>query len=228
MGWNGWDGLAYASSNATLTININSINDAPAGIDTGISLSNAAQYTFSTGIFGYTDTGDTPANAFSFVKITTLPSSGNLQLNGSNITTGQAITIADIVSGLLKFVPPSNAYGSPYTTFTFQVQDNGGTSNGGVDTDPTPNTITINALDIFPPSAPTLSCTNFAHNTRTAYSGTTTCSINDTALPSPRTAVAYSLNAGTTWINNTGALSFTYTPSNGTTYIIMRISDAGG
>lgn len=29
LGWNGWDGLAYASSNATLTININSINDAP-------------------------------------------------------------------------------------------------------------------------------------------------------------------------------------------------------
>lgn len=192
------------------------------------ALFRSAQYTFSTGIFGYTDTGDTPANAFSFVKITTLPSSGNLQLNGTNVTTGQAITIADIVSGLFKFVPPSNAYGSPYTTFTFQVQDNGGTSNGGVDTDPTPNTITINALDIFPPSAPTLSCTNFVHNTRTMYTGTTTCTITDTATPSPRTAVAYTINNGTTWTDNTGALSFTFTPNGQASNIIMRISDAGG
>ena len=173
--------MAYAASNATLTLTINPVNDAPAGTDTGISLSNAAQYTFSTGTFGYSDTGDTPANAFSFVKLTTLPASGTLQLNGSNVATGQAITVADIISGSLKYVPPYNAYGSPYTTFTFQVQDNGGTSNSGVDTDPTPNTITINALDTLPPSAPTLTCTNFANNTRTMYTGTTTCTITDTA-----------------------------------------------
>ena len=35
-----------------------------------------------------------------------------------------------------------------YATFTFQVQDNGGTANGGVDLDQTPNTITVNVTAV--------------------------------------------------------------------------------
>ena len=44
----------------------------------------------------------------------------------------------------LVFTPAFNANGSPYTSFTFQVQDDGGTLNGGVDLDPSANRITIN------------------------------------------------------------------------------------
>jgi VCBS repeat-containing protein len=42
------------------------------------------------------------------------------------------------------FTPAPNANGAAYASFTFQVQDDGGTANGGVDLDPTPNTITVN------------------------------------------------------------------------------------
>ena len=44
---------------------------------------------------------------------------------------------------MLTFQPDPNGFGAPYASFTFQVQDNGGTANGGVDLDQTPNTITI-------------------------------------------------------------------------------------
>jgi alpha-tubulin suppressor-like RCC1 family protein len=48
----------------------------------------------------------------------------------------------------LTFTPAPNAYGNPYAHFTFQVQDNGGTANGGTDIDPTPDTLTINVTPV--------------------------------------------------------------------------------
>ena len=77
---------------------------------------------------------------------------------------------------MLVFTPlAGNANGAGYASFTFQVQDDGGTAAGGVDLDPTPNTLslTINvtsvndapsgqnrtsrALDADPPSPPPIS-----------------------------------------------------------------------
>ena len=46
------------------------------------------------------------------------------------------------------FVPAANASGAGYASFTFQVRDNGGTANGGVDLDQSPNTITINVTAV--------------------------------------------------------------------------------
>ena len=45
-------------------------------------------------------------------------------------------------------MPAANANGTPYTTFTFQVQDDGGTANGGVDLDQSPNTMTVNVTSV--------------------------------------------------------------------------------
>src|ERR1043166_3334299 len=44
--------------------------------------------------------------------------------------------------------PATNANGTPYASFTFQVQDNGGTANGGVNLDPSPRTFTINVTSV--------------------------------------------------------------------------------
>ena len=52
--------------------------------------------------------------------------------------------VADITANKLDYTPAANASGSPYTTFTFQVQDDGGTASGGVDLDQSANTITVN------------------------------------------------------------------------------------
>ena len=82
------------------------------------------------------------------VKITTLPAAGTLTNNGVAVTAGQSSPSADIAAGSCKFTPAANANGTRYASFTFQVQDNGGTANGGVDLDPTPNTITVNVNSV--------------------------------------------------------------------------------
>ena len=51
FGWNGFDGTAYAVSNATMTVNINSVNDAPVGTNGSVSINNASQHTFTTANF---------------------------------------------------------------------------------------------------------------------------------------------------------------------------------
>ncbi len=80
--------------------------------------------------------------------MTTLPAAGTLKLNGTNVTAGQFVPAADIASGLLVFHPAANGNGTPYTSFTFQVQDNGGTANGGIDLDASPNTLTFNVTAV--------------------------------------------------------------------------------
>ena len=44
----------------------------------------------------------------------------------------------------MVFTPATNGNGTGYASFTFQVQDDGGTANGGQDTDQTARTMTIN------------------------------------------------------------------------------------
>ncbi len=85
------------------------------------------------------------------MKITTLPADVAAKLNGTNVTAGQLVSAADIAAGLLVFHPGANGNGTPYTSFTFQVQDNGGTANGGVGLDASPNTLTFNVAAVNDP-----------------------------------------------------------------------------
>jgi len=91
------------------------------------------------------------ANTFLAVKITTLPGAGSLKNKSAAVSAGQFVSVTDINQGRLKFTPAANASGSPYTAFTFQVQDNGGTTGGGVDLDPSPNTMTIQITPVNDP-----------------------------------------------------------------------------
>src|SRR6185295_14778952 len=96
---------------------------------------------------------DTPPNSLLSLRIASLPAAGTLALSGTPVTVGQEIPAASISGGLLTFTPVGNANGAPYTSFTFQLRDNGGTANSGIDLDPSPNTvsITVNAVN-DPPS----------------------------------------------------------------------------
>ncbi len=62
------------------------------------------------------------------------------------MTAGQEIPAASL--GSLAFTPAANANGTGYASFTFQVKDNGGTAGGGVDTDQSANTFTINVTAV--------------------------------------------------------------------------------
>ncbi len=142
---------AGGTDTSTLTLTMVAANDAPAGTDNTVTINEDTAYTFSAGAFGFTDPNDTPANAFQAVIITTLlpASEGTLLLNGTAVTAGQTIAVADIPN--LVFQPAANVNGSSVGSFTFQVVDNGGTANGGLDTDQTPNTFAFNITAVNDP-----------------------------------------------------------------------------
>ncbi|MCU1397844.1 MAG: hypothetical protein JWN62_953, partial [Acidimicrobiales bacterium] len=159
---NGSDSFTYRvkdasvfSSAATVSITITSVNDAPVGANKTVSTTEGIAYTFGTADFPLTDPNDSPANALKAVGITTPPAAGTLTDNGAAVIAGQSIPLADITGGLLVFTPAANGNGTPYATFTFQVQDDGGTANGGVDADQSANTLTINVSSVNNPPAGT-------------------------------------------------------------------------
>src|SRR6185369_17268957 len=132
----------------TITVNVTAINDAPAGTNNTVTTNEDTQYTFAAVDFGFSDTADSPANALSAVTITTVPGAGSLTLLGVVVTAGQSISAANIAAGNLKFTPAADGNGAGYASFTFQVQDDGGTANGGVDLDQTPNTMTVDVTSV--------------------------------------------------------------------------------
>ena len=136
-----------------ITITVNGVNDAPSGADRTIGTAQNVSYAFTLTDFAFTDAADTPANALKSVLISSLPSAGALQYNGAAATNGVEISVADIAAGKLRFVPANNATGTGYANFTFQVRDDGGTANGGVDLDATPNKMTIDVASSNNPTS---------------------------------------------------------------------------
>ena len=139
---------AYSTATASASITVNSVNDAPVGTNKTVTTNEDTAYTFATADFGFTDPSDSPANALTAVKISTIPAAGSLTLSGVGVSVGQTVSVANITAGNLKFTPAANANGAGYASFTFQVQDNGGTANGGVDLDVTPRTMTVNVTAV--------------------------------------------------------------------------------
>jgi predicted outer membrane repeat protein len=136
----------------TFDLTVGAVNDPPVGTDNTVTTNEDTAYTFTAADFGFSDPNDTPPNTLLAVKITTLPGAGALTNNNVAVNAGDFIPVANINGGLLKFTPVANEFGSPYTSFTFQVQDNG----GGTDLDPTPNTMTINVTAINDPPSFTI------------------------------------------------------------------------
>ncbi|MFQ4137985.1 VCBS domain-containing protein [Nodosilinea sp. PGN35] len=134
------------TTTATLAISITPVNDAPAGADKTVTINEDNAYTFSASDFGFTDSNDSPPHSLQGVVITTLPTTGSLTLNGAPLVAGAEITAAQIP--LLVYTPVVNGSGANYANFTFQVRDSGGTANGGVNLDPTPNIITFNVTPV--------------------------------------------------------------------------------
>ncbi len=125
---------------------------APVGTDNTVTINEDAHYIFAAADFGFSDPNDTPADSFSGVVITTLPTGGTLTDNGAAVTAGEVISIADINAHDLVFTPAANANGT--MSFTFQVQDSG-IAFAPENTDQSPNTMTVNVTAVNDP--PTIS-----------------------------------------------------------------------
>jgi VCBS repeat-containing protein len=134
------DGVSAAVTGTKVITGIG-VNDAPSGTTGSITIVEDKGYTFTLASFGFTDSADNPANTLAAVTITTLPTAGALLLNNAAFAAGTSVSAADIAAGKLTFVPANNS--TTTASFTFQVADNGGTANGGVNLDPSADTLSL-------------------------------------------------------------------------------------
>ena len=220
----------------TFTITVNSVNDAPSGADDTISIDEDGSHTFAATDFGFSDANDTPADGFASVIITSLPSGGTLELNMVAVIAGQEIAVDDLDD--LVYTPAANAFGAAYDSLDFKVRDDGGTVLGGVDLDPSADTLTFDieavndepALDTIgnetvneDAPAQTVSLTGIgsgAANESQVLTITATSS-NPGLIPDP--TVTY------TSPNGTGSLNYTpVADQHGTAVITVTVQDDGG
>ncbi|MBN8281906.1 cadherin domain-containing protein [Zoogloea sp.] len=127
----------------SLKISVIGLNEAPLGRDGSIRLNEDESYVFSTADFGFSDPGDNHADQLAAVQIVGLPARGTLSLDGRSLTDGEWVGAVDIASGLLRYVPPADENGLPFTSLGFRVRDDGGTAHGGADTETGTHVLTI-------------------------------------------------------------------------------------
>jgi hypothetical protein len=116
-------------------------NDAPVGANKVATLTENTSYTLVKGDFGFNDPIDVPANNFAFVRVSALPTQGQLSLAGAAVSVNQQISIAQIEAGSLTYTPGVNGNGTNYAQLSFKVIDDGGTANGGINTSVAPNVL---------------------------------------------------------------------------------------
>jgi hypothetical protein len=204
-----------------------SVNHAPSGANKTVTINEDTTYTFATSDFGFTDPNDSPANNLLAVKINALTPAGTLTDNGSPVQGGDFIPVADITGGKLKFTPVADANGTGYGFFAFSVQDDGGTSGGGVNLDQTPNTFTVNVTAVADITNDSLTVNENAPVTANVITGTLGATAdsfeNSGAVITGVTngthgSVTFNANGNVTYTpnnNSTSADSFTYTVTSG-------------
>jgi VCBS repeat-containing protein len=155
---------------ASASITVANVNDAPQGSNATLTATEDTPRPFSAADFGFSDPNDSPANSLSAVIITTLPATGTLLLSGNPVNPGDTITAAQIPN--LTWTPPLNVNGGGQGTFTFQVVDNGGTANGGQNTDQSPNSINFTVTAVNDPPVLDLDGNNSSGATGASYEAT--------------------------------------------------------
>src|SRR5205814_1300079 len=83
------------------------------------------------------------------------------------VTAGQFVSASDKIGSAPWRERAANANGAGYARFTFQVQDDGGILHGGVDTDQSPNLMTIDVVSVN--DAPQGTDNTVSTNEDTAY-----------------------------------------------------------
>ncbi|HRF05111.1 Ig-like domain-containing protein, partial [Accumulibacter sp.] len=199
------------SANAvSLRTSITSVNDAPAGTDKTITAIEDTAYQFQASDFGFTDLHDSPPNSLASVLISTLPATGTLKLSGTALTFPQSINVADIAN--LTWVPPPDLNGTAVASFTFQLVDDGGILDGGINTDPSANTITldVNAVaDIVPDSVTTNSTAAITFDPLAGTNGATADNFED---PAAAISAIGDASHGSAVLNPDGTITYTPTP----------------
>ena len=145
-GFDDGGGSEYSVTANTITFERTWVNQAPTGTDGAVATAINTPIAFKESDFGFADPNEPAPNQLLAVQIVSLPTAGILTLNGSAVVAGQFISVSDLDAGNLVFTPDADTSGLDYAQFQFRVQDNGGTADGGIDTDPLARTMIINVF----------------------------------------------------------------------------------
>lgn len=170
IGATGWNVFAQLSVDPYY-IGGPAMNHPPIGTTTTVTVGRNTGYTLKPADFGFTDPYDNPPNAMKTVTITLLSAYGTLTDNGVALTVNQIVSAADIIAGKLVFTPNANLTGTLFLC-KFQLQDDGGTANGGFDLDPTAKVLYANI--VMPNHAPVGTTNTVTVRKNTGYTLKTT------------------------------------------------------
>ena len=165
------DGTVDAAAPNTITFNVTAVNDAPTAADKTLTTNEDTPVTVTTADLGYSDIDGDQLNR---ITITTVPgATGTLFIDADNdgeVDAGEALDPNDLVTkaqldaGELKFLPAANGSGTPYSNFSFKVND------GTIDATAA-NTITFNVNPVN--DAPTAADKTLTTNEDTPVTVTT-------------------------------------------------------
>ena len=229
-------GNQFVATNSNVA-KVGATHGAPAGTSATLTAIEDTPRTLTTSDFGFSDPLEDVPDALLAVKVTTLPATGTLKLNGGSVTTGQYVSASDIGSGSLVFQAAANGNGTPYTSFTFQVQDDGGTANGGSDLDASPNTLTFNVTAVNDTPTFTKGADQTVVGDTGAYSipnwatnrsAGPTDEVGQTLTFTVTTPTPTDLFTVAPAISSTGTLTYTLKPgATGTKTVTVKVTDNG-
>jgi Ca2+-binding RTX toxin-like protein len=139
---NSVDMAGHTGLGGQTTIIIEGTNDVPVALSGSVTGAEDLDLVLSVSDFGFSSGADGGSEQLSAVLIDTLPSSGELLLNGVALTGPTEVTVADITAGLLVYRPAHDAFGNAVADVDFRVRDNSGASDGS-DVSTTSGTLTI-------------------------------------------------------------------------------------
>jgi Domain of unknown function (DUF4347)/Cadherin domain/Right handed beta helix region/Periplasmic copper-binding protein (NosD) len=126
-----------------ISVAVGNVNEAPSGTDRTLTATEDTALVFALADFSFADPD--AADSLSVVRVTSLPSSGVLRLNGVAVSSGQLIDAADIAAGLLSYLPPANGQGAALASFGFALRD-----QGALEAAPQTLTIDVTAVNDAP------------------------------------------------------------------------------
>ncbi|OMP77848.1 tandem-95 repeat protein, partial [[Flexibacter] sp. ATCC 35208] len=226
--WNGSDGTSYATTAATMTINITPVNDAPTiSLPTGLAVTEDTPASLKDVSFADVDAG-TGTITVTF----TVPTGwfNTATVAGVTVTgTGGSITLSGTLSAINSYISGGNlTYSASHTppaseVITVTISDNGNTGSGGTMTATGTISLGITAVN----DAPTGPDTNEETNQDTELDS------NVTATDLDGDAVTFTLltnpSHGTVTVNSDG--TYQYIPTTGyigTDVFTVTVSDGHG
>ncbi len=115
------DGIFYSLDAYTMTIDVTEVNDAPTAEGKTVTTKDDEPYAFRVEDFRFSDVD--ADDRLSQVQITEMDEPGTLALNGTKVTSGQYVSVDEIVAGNLTFTPDDGESGAGYSGFLFKVVD---------------------------------------------------------------------------------------------------------